>query len=162
MLPLFRVSFEENLMGDSQYIPALFKMASNADQLLAAQHVAAKRLLDYDGETYPSDGCAITLSVLLQDSGISVKDTYLAIDLGNVLKKRNWQVVAVGDQKEGDVGSTCGSQPNHGFDHIYVVLKVLNSNEMVIADNQEPKPHFRFASGKGGKTPTKFFLRASD
>jgi hypothetical protein len=87
---LFRVSVEENLMGDSQYIPALSKMASNADQLLAAQHVAAKRLLDYDGETYPSDGCAITLSVLLQDSGISVKDTYLAIDLGNVLKKRNW------------------------------------------------------------------------
>jgi hypothetical protein len=39
-------------MGDAQYIPALLKLASDANQLLAAQHVAAKRLLDYDGETY--------------------------------------------------------------------------------------------------------------
>jgi hypothetical protein len=75
--------------------------------------------------------------------------------------KRAWQVIGVGDQKDGDVGSTCGTQPHHGFDHIYLVLKVLNSDEMVVADNQQANPHFRFASGKGGKTPTKFFLRAT-
>src|SRR5450756_499524 len=104
-------------MGDAQFIPALLKLASDANQLLAAQHVAAKRLLDYDGETYPSDGCAITLSVLLQDAGIAVKDTYLAIDLGNLLKsKRGWQVIPVGEQKEGDIASTCGAQPDHGSD----------------------------------------------
>jgi hypothetical protein len=146
-------------MGDGQFIPSLLKIASDAGQLVAAQHVAAQRLLAFDGETYPSDGCAITLSVLLQDSGIAVKDTFLAIDLGNVLKKRGWQVIALGEQKEGDVGSTSGAQANHGFDHIYTVLKVLNSDEMVVADNQQPQPHFRFASGNG-KTPTKFFLRA--
>jgi hypothetical protein len=39
------------------------------------------------------------------------------------------------------------------------LLKVLNSDEMVVADNQEAAPHFRFASGKG-RTPTTFFLRA--
>jgi hypothetical protein len=149
-------------MGDAQFIPALVKFASDANQLQAAQHVAAKRLLDYDGEKYPSDGCAITLSVLLQDAGITVQDTYLAIDLGNVLKKRGWQVIAVGDQKRGDVGSTCGTQPHHGVDHIYLVLEILNQDEMVIADNQATAPHFRFASGKGGKSPTKFFLRASE
>jgi hypothetical protein len=31
---------------------------------------------------------------------------------------------------------------------------------MVIADNQDTVPHFRYASGKGGKSPTRFFLRA--
>jgi hypothetical protein len=150
-------------MGDKQHIPALIALASDRNQLLAAQHTAAQRLLEYDGEVYPHDGCAITLSVLLQDAGISVADTYQAIVLGNTLKsKRNWQVIAVGQQQPGDVGSTCGSTPHHGIDHIYLVLKVLNSDEMVIADNQESAPHFRWASGKGGRSPTKFFLRASE
>lgn len=148
-------------MGDGQFIPALLKLASDAQQLLNAQHEAAKKLLDYDGEVYPHDGCAITLSVLLQNAGINVPDTYQAIVLGNALKsKRNWQVIAVGQQQPGDVGSTCGSEPHHGSDHVYLVLKKLNDDEMVIADNQAPRPHFRYASGIGGKTPTKFFLRA--
>ena len=118
-------------MSDAESIPTLTNIASDRDQLIAAQHVAAKRLLDFDGEIYPADGCEITLSVLLQEAGIAVPDTYQAITLGNLLKsKRNWQPVAVGEQKAGDVGSTCGSKPNHGYDHIYVVLKVLNSDEM--------------------------------
>jgi len=146
--------------NDRQFIPGLVTLASDADRLVAAQHLAAKRLLDFDGEIFPTDGCAVTLSVLLQDSGILVPDTFQAIVLGDLLKsKRNWQVIPLGEQQGGDVGSTCGAQPDHGSDHIYLVLKVLNSDEMVVADNQEPKPHFRFVSGKG-KTPTKFFLRA--
>jgi hypothetical protein len=148
-------------MGDSPNIAGLVKLASDSNQLLAAQHVAAKRLLDYDGEIYPKDGCAITLSVLLQDAGIAVKDTYQAFALGNLLKARKWDVISIGEQRIGDVGSTCGTTPVHWRDHIYLVLDVLNSDEMVIADNQQTKPHFRFVSGKGGKTPTKFFLRAS-
>jgi hypothetical protein len=31
-------------------------------------------------------------------------------------------------------------------------LKVLNFDEMVIADNQALAPHFRYASGLGGKS----------
>lgn len=148
-------------MTDAPLIPALLKLASDVHQLQAAQHVAAKRLLDFDGEIYPSDGCAITLSVLLQDAGIDVKDTFQAIELGRVLEnERGWRRIPVGSQEKGDVGSTCGQKPHHGFDHIYLVLRPINPDEMVIADNQEPKPHFRFASGHGGKTPTKFFLRA--
>lgn len=97
----------------------------------------------------------------LQNAGIAVPDTYQAITLGNTLKsKRNWQVIPIGQQRSGDVGSTCGAEPNHGSDHIYLVLKTLNDDEMVIADNQASRPHFRYASGIGGKTPTKFFLRA--
>jgi hypothetical protein len=66
-------------MSDSQFIPALLQLASDSGQLQAAQRVAAKKLLDFDGETYPSDGCAITLSVLLQEVGILVADTDQAI-----------------------------------------------------------------------------------
>jgi hypothetical protein len=148
-------------MSDGENVPDLVKLASNATLLVEAQQTAAKRLLNYDGEVYPRDGCAITLSVLLQEGGIPVKDTYQAIALGNLLKSgRKWQVISIGDQKTGDVGSTCGPVANHGEDHVYVVLSVLNPDEMVVADNQQTKPHFRFASGKGGKTPTRFFLRA--
>jgi hypothetical protein len=149
-------------MSDRQFIPDLVKTASDGAQLVAAQHDAAQRLLDFDGEIYPHDGCAITLSVLLQNAGIDVDDTFQALALGNQLKSdRQWQVIPNGSQQTGDVGSTCGPTANHGFDHIYLVLKVLNQDEMVIADNQEPKPHFRFVSGQG-KTPTKFFLRAPE
>lgn len=148
--------------ADAPHIAALLKLASNGSQLVAAQRVAAKRLLDYDGEIYPADGCAITLSVMMQEAEIAVADTYLAFDLGGLLKnRRGWQVIPVGQQQPGDVGSTCGAVAHHGTDHIYLVLKVVNSDEMVIADNQAEAPHFRWASGKGGKTPTVFFLRAS-
>jgi len=97
--------------------------------------------------------------VLLQDSGINVPDTYMATDLGTRLKMRGWQEIRVGDQKAGDVGSTCGEVADHGTDHVYLVLQMVNSDEMIIADNQQSQPHCRFASGKG-KTPTTFFLRA--
>src|SRR5262249_32209107 len=117
----------------------------------------------YDGEVYPRDGCAITLSVLLQDVGIKVSDTYQAFTLGNLLElKRKWQRIPIGQQKPGDVGSTCGSKPKHGTDHIYLVLQTKGSDQMVVADNQKTTPHPRYVSGKGGKSPTKFFLRATD
>jgi hypothetical protein len=145
---------------DGQSLPTLIKIASDPAQLVGAQHIAAKRLLDFDGEVFPSDGCAITLSVLLQEAGIPVANTYPALAMGNVLKGRGWQVVPIGSQQAGDVGSTCGPTPHHGYDHIYLVLRLVNSDEMVVADNQAEAPHFRWASGKGGKTPTTFFLRA--
>ena len=147
--------------ADGQAIKTLLTIASDADQLLAAQHIAAKRLLQFDGETYPSDGCAITLSVLLQQAGIAVPDTFRAFDLAKRLKNdRGWQVISVGSQQPGDVGCTCASVPHHGTDHIYLVVKRVNSDEMIIADNQAEAPHFRSASGRGGKSPTTFFLRA--
>jgi hypothetical protein len=115
-----------------------------------------------DGEKYPQDGCAITLSVLLQEAGIDVPDTYMAIDMSRLLQSRGWTKIVVGGQQNGDVGSTCGEVAHHGTDHVYVVLRVLNPDdpdEMVVADNQEAAPHFRFASGMG-KSPSTYFLRA--
>ena len=97
----------------------------------------------------------------MQDVGIDVKDTYQALAFGHMLEsKRNWQRIPLGEQETGDIGSTCGPVAHHGFDHVYLVLKKDNDDEMIIADNQQPRPHFRWVSGKGGKTPTKFFLRA--
>src|SRR5665213_885916 len=104
-------------MGDAQYIEALVNLASEAPQLQAAQYAAAKKLLDFDGKIYPADVCAITLSVLLQDVGIAVPDTFQAFALGNLLQQRKWQVIALGEQRSGDVGSTCGTAPRHGQDH---------------------------------------------
>ena len=147
-------------MSDNDRIGTLLSIASDTNQLDAAQHIAAQRLYALDHEIYPADGCAIPLSVLMQEAGINVADVFMAFDLGNTLKQRGWTVINVGNQKAGDVGSTCGDTPHHGVDHIYLVLRPVNADEMVIADNQDTKPHFRFASGAGGKSPTKFFLRA--
>jgi len=147
-------------MSDRDHIVALIKRASDPDVLVEAQHTAAQKLLHFDGEIYPSDGCAITQSCLLQEAGIEIPDTFQALAFGEVLKKRGWQVVPVGKQEAGDIGSTCGSVARHGDDHVYLVLRAVNADEMVIADNQAHAPHLRFASGKEGKTPTRFFLRA--
>jgi len=149
-------------MSDADFVAQAVLAASDGNRWHGVQTRAARRLLAYDGEVYPQDGCAITLSVLLQEVGIDVPDLYTAIDFGAELReKRQWQVVPVGQQREGDIGSTCGATPHHGYDHVYLVLHVLNDDEMVIADNQATQPHFRYASGQGGKTPTKFFLRAT-
>ena len=41
------------------------------------------------------------------------------------------------------------------------MLKPVNTDEMIVADNQASAPHFRRASG-GEKSPTTFFLRAPE
>src|SRR5215469_11475072 len=70
-----RIDPQEQHMSDADQLPGLIKLASDPGQLQNAQQIAAQRLLDFDGEVYPQDGCAITLSVLLQDAGIDVPDT---------------------------------------------------------------------------------------
>lgn len=150
-------------MSDKDHVGKLIADGSTDATLHSIQKRAVRKLLDFDGEIYPSDGCAITLSLLLQDAGINVPDTFLAIKLGRILRdERKWDVIAVGKQQAGDIGSTCGEISRHGVDHVYLVLRVLNPDEMVIADNQHGHPHFRWASGKGGKSPTRFFLRTTD
>lgn len=149
------------LTGDAAAITGLLRMASDSATFHDVQQKAAKKLLDYDGEVYPRDGCAITLSLLLQRAGIPVPDTYQALALTNLLKNtRHWQKVALGQQRPGDVGTTCGDVADHGRDHIYLLLKMNNDNEMLVADNQRPYPHARSVNGSDGRTPTKYFLRA--
>lgn len=147
---------------DKARIPNLVQIANDPTAYQKVQEEAAKELFKLADEDWPHDGCAINLSNLLQAAGIHVPDILQALALGKHLRDhRGWQVIPNGQQQPGDVGSTCGSTPNHGFDHIYLVLQRVDDDEIVIADNQKPKPHTRFVSGKGGKTPTKFFLRAT-
>lgn len=147
-------------MSDLARIGELVSAGSDPHRLIAAQKIAARRLLAQDGEAYPHDGCAITLSVLMQTAGCDVPDIFRAFDLVGELKRRGWAAVPLGGQQAGDVGTTCGPTPHHGTDHVYLVLRKVNSDEMIIADNQSPHPHFRFASGHGGKSPTTGFWRA--
>lgn len=148
-------------MNDSALVAKLVALASTDEGLQEAQRVAARKLLAMDGEHYPADGCAITQSALAQAAGLDVPDTYLAIEYGRMLQKRGWQLVPLGAQRAGDVGSTCKDAPDHGSDHVYLVLRAVNDDEMIVADNQARVPHMRYASGKGGKTATTHFLRAT-
>lgn len=145
------------ISGDGQFIPHLLDIATN--HLEHTQQEAARKELHAVGERYPSDGCAITLSELLEEAGISVRDTYQALALGKALEARGWKRIPPGQQQRGDVGSTCGDTPHHGVDHVYLVLKVLNPSECIVADNQAHVPHIRPVKG-GGKSPTTHFLRA--
>jgi len=148
-------------MSDRDHVKSLLEQGSNAALLQIGQMKAAQLLLAYDGEKYPQDGCAVTLSVLMQAAGIDVPNTYTAIELGRLLRdKRGWKVIPVGKQLPGDVGSTCGDAPNHGVDHIYLVVKNVNPDEMLVADNQRSYAHSRSVSGvPDGKSKTLFFLR---
>jgi hypothetical protein len=123
--------------------------------------LAAQKILAFDGEIYPHDGCAITLSTLLEQADVSITDTFQALALVDLLIKRGWQKIPLGSQIPGDVGTTVyGGVAHHGTDHVFLVLRIMGDDEMVIADNQASTAHFRYVSGKGGKTPTRFFLRA--
>jgi hypothetical protein len=147
--------------SDRGRIPKLLAVANDPDTYRDVQKESAQELLSLAEEHWPHDGCAINLSNLLQAAKIPVPNILQAIKLGAHLRDhRGWEVIPKGQQQPGDIGSTCGDTANHGFDHIYLVLQRLNEDEMVIADNQKPKPHSRFVSGQG-KTPTKFFLRAT-
>jgi hypothetical protein len=68
--------------ADAGAIDRLVGLASSPQNLRAAQAIAAQRLLAFDSEVFPHDGCAITLSVLMQQAGIEVSDTFPAIALG--------------------------------------------------------------------------------
>jgi hypothetical protein len=141
---------------DSTHIAKLLENGSDKDGIAAAQKTAKKAW-----PLFPHNGCAANLSALLQMSGITVPMTLGAGKLAYILEKqRGWRHVAVGSQKPGDVGVTFDNGGNPGADHIYLVLKAINADEMIISDNQDDEPHHRFASGKT-KTPTEYFLRAS-
>ncbi len=149
-------------MSDVQFIPKLVELASAVGTLDQAEKVAAKELADVEHLVYPMDGCAITASTLLRMAGIDVPFTFLALGLDELLQKRGWMKIPPGQQKAGDLGSTCFGGIRHpGSDHIFVVCYNLNPQEMIVADNQAKYPHQRRTDGQDGKTRTDHFLRAT-
>lgn len=145
--------------SDADRVSNLIEIGSSKDGLAEAQKIAAKALKEV-GEVFPHNGCAATLSALLQLSGIKIPMILGAGKLAHTIESRGWSRVSGGKQQSGDVGVTFDEGGNPGADHIYLVLRSVDGDEMVIADNQDPAPHSRFASGHG-KTPTEYFLRAS-
>ncbi|MET3134364.1 hypothetical protein AAKU55_004660 [Oxalobacteraceae bacterium GrIS 1.11] len=146
---------------DRQFISRLLAIGRDSTTLDNAQLRAGKKLMRYDGEVFPQNACAITLSTLLQDAGIIVPDIFQALALGIYLhSKRGWTRVDIGDQQAGDIGSTCGENAQPGNDHIYIVSERVDNDQMIVIDNQESEAHIRFVTGKN-KTPTTFFLRAT-
>jgi hypothetical protein len=145
-------------MSDVARIPGLIGRGGTEEGLKAAREEAEDAL-----QIYPTNGCAAHLSALLRQSGVDVGMILGAGALARTIERRGWQRVRVGDQQPGDVGVTFDNDPTPpGADHIYLVVKRLGKDEMMIADNQRRRDetHSRFASGRGGKTPTEFFLRA--
>lgn len=154
---------------DKELVPNAISIATTPSDYSKVQKAAAKALKDGAGETWPRNGCAANLSVLLQAAKINVPTILgagaLANKLGGNINSRGWVQLPIGSQVAGDVGVTFDEGGNPGADHIYFVVTRVDGDEMVIADNQASKPHTRFASGKaapGGskKTPTEYFLRA--
>ena len=153
-------------ISDSGHVAKLIQLGSDPESIAEAQATAAKALRTV-GVVYPHNACAATLSSFLIGAGISVPMTLGAGNLAARLKNnRGWDTVKVGQQMAGDVGVCQDNTPPAGADHIYLVVEVDDDDDddkMVIADNQaQGTTHVRYASGKGGKTPTAYFLRASD
>ncbi|MCK5911474.1 MAG: SH3 domain-containing protein [Caulobacter sp.] len=145
--------------NDAQHIAKLLELGSTEAGLAAARETAKDAW-----KGYLTNGCAAHLSALLRAAGVDVRMELGAGNLAHILKQRGWRRVDVGAQQPGDVGVTYDHDPTPpGADHIYLVIETHGADEMLIADNQNYNanaPHKRFASGKGGKTPTEYFLRA--
>lgn len=151
---------------DKDCIAKLVQLANSSDGLAKAQQIAAQALADAGEKPFPTNGCAATLSALLQLAGINVPMTLgagkLVSRLGGPYGSRKWVPVRLGEQQAGDVGVTYDLKAPSGADHLYLVIERVDEDEMVIADNQAPAVHSRWASGRGGTTPTEYFLRAPE
>lgn len=149
-----------DVLPDRARIPALLAHALDIERLCAAHAQAARRLSHPDGGSYPADGCALVLSLLMRGVGFDVPELCWAIDVPAMLLARGWIEVPPGSQRGGDIGSTCRAERHHGEDHVFLVVACVNQDEMVVVDNQAAYAHFRWASGQGGRTPTAMFYRA--
>ena len=146
-------------IGDAVRILELIRQGTSAEGLESARLRAKAEL-----PQYPTNGCAAHLSALLQQAGIDVPMTFGAGKLAQVIANRGWTRNDVGSQQPGDIGVCFDNDPSPaGADHVYLVVGTSGPDEMMIADNQRSTdaPHTRFASGRGGKTPTEYFLRAA-
>lgn len=148
--------------SDADHIAKLIQLGSDPQSIKKVQALAAKTMKAI-GYKYPTKSCAATLSHFLIEAGIGVPVTTGAQNLADRLRvNRKWSPIKVGKQHAGDVG-VCYSMSNDvpGADHVYLVVEPKDQDLMMIADNQvQGMTHKRYASGKGGKTPTEYFLRA--
>ena len=145
---------------DRDYIPQLFALGADAASIRRIQDLAALQMQQAGLGYTLHNACAATLSEFLITSGIAVPVTLGAGRLAQRLEQdRQWTRVNVGSQEPGDVAVTLDNTSPAGADHVFLVVERIDGDEMVIADNQAPEPHRRFASGQH-KTAVDYFLRA--
>jgi hypothetical protein len=80
------------------------------------------------------NACAATLSEFMISSLINVPVTLGVTDLARRIAARGWVRINVGDQQAGDVAVAESDV------HIFLVLKAIDRDMMLIADNQRPYP----------------------
>ena len=145
-------------------IQKLIELGTDTKRCEELRYKARKAMVKIYKKITSKNACAATLSVFLQEAGFPLKDIeYGAGNLANYISKTlKWRRIQVGQQQPGDVGVCRDDDHTHaGADHIFFVTKRVDSDEMLIVDNQESfAPHTRFASGHGGKTPVEYFLTA--
>ncbi|MBY5668065.1 hypothetical protein HFO32_04285 [Rhizobium leguminosarum] len=144
---------------DADHIERLVELGSSR-RSIADVHRRAAEYMHGTGSVFPRNACAATLSAFLQMAGIPVRTMTGAGRLAEQIERdRNWDRIPVGGQRPGDVGVTYDTMAPPGADHVYLVVGVQDADLMTIADNQAPRPHERYASGRG-RTRTSYFLRA--
>jgi hypothetical protein len=150
---------------DKDHIDKLIELGSSAVSIQKILDLAAREMKKAGYGYTLHNACAATLSTFLNQAGIDVPMTLgagkLANRLGGGESSRHWKRIQIGEQRAGDVGVAFDKTPPAGADHVYLVVERVDSDKMTIADNQAPKPHTRYASGRG-KTATEYFLRAPD
>lgn len=149
---------------DATRVPVLIEIGSDVERCDAVRAKARRAMIKIYGRPTLHNACAATLSLFLKEAGIAVPITYGAGALARLLEKeRGWSRIPIKQQRAGDVG-VCRDDDTSipGADHVFLVVKRVDHDLMSIADNQDShSPHPRYASGKGGKTPVNYFLRAS-
>ena len=147
--------------GDGAAISRLIELGSNPTSCERLREKARQAMVRIYGKPTFKNACAATLSIFLQEAGVKIPIEYGAGRLAKMLRDRGWERIDVGDQEAGDVAVTEDNGPPSGADHIFLVVERLGSDKMMIADNQTSDcPHTRYASGRDGRTPCEYFLRA--
>jgi hypothetical protein len=141
---------------DKDHISELVQLGSTQQGVQKGQTLA-KEVMDENG--YGStlhNACAATLSEFMNLAGINVPITLGAGNLARRIKTRGWDEVDIGNQQAGDVAVAKNDV------HIFLVVRAIDKDAMVISDNQAPGPHRRNASGdpKLNHSPVAYFLRA--
>ena len=141
---------------DKDHIGKLVQEGSTQAGVQAAQRLAKKLMQDNGYGPTLHNACAATLSEFMSSARIDVPLTLGAGKLADRIRARGWNQIGVGDQQAGDVAVAKNNV------HIFLVVRAIDGDTMIIADNQAPGPHRRKASGDPGlnHSPVAYFLRA--
>jgi hypothetical protein len=158
--------------SERSLVLAMIPWLKSAANLAYIDEEANEFLIEAGAAPFPHNACAATQSAILIEAGLMdlddpskpMKPILGALALDNYLhNKRGWTRVPLGEQQVGDIGTTCGTSPHAGRDHVFMWWKINNTHEGLVIDNQSTKgPHVRRTDGQDGKSRTTYSLRAPE